>query len=243
MRYIAVCDDDPVAIKTILKHLESLRSHGFFYEVTPYQNGEDLISDHEKGHRFHMILLDMIMKPKNGIKVAEGIRAYDALVPILIITSTTEYAVEGYKINAQRYLLKPIDHDELMKAAIPLLQESINREERFFTFSQDGAAVRVRLDQILYFESDLKLVHLVTRQEEYTFPHTLSQIESDLAKEGFERVHKSFVVNLRYVNRLNAQSLTLDNQQELPVSKHRYKDILRRIMQFESGNRQEGQQP
>lgn len=232
MRFIAVCDDDPVAIQTVIKHLDSLKARGFQYEITPYHNGEDLVEAHRQGHRFHLILLDMIMKPINGIATARALREYDPLVPILIITSTTEYAVEGYQINAQRYLLKPIDHDELMAAAIPLLQESINREERAFTFSYEGEAVRVRLDSILYFESDLKLVRLVTADTQYAFPYTLTQIEAELTEEGFERIHKSFVVNLRYVSKLTHQTLTLDNGDELPVSKHRYKDILRRLMQF-----------
>ncbi len=231
MRYIAVCDDDLVAIETISRHLKSLTAHGFHYEVTPYQNGEELIRDHEQGHRFHLILLDMIMKPLNGIQVAQEIRRFDPLVPILIITSTMEYAVEGYKINAHRYLLKPIDHDELMKAAIPLLKESINREERFFTYSQEGAAVRVGLDQIFYFESDLKHIHLVGPDKKHTFLGTLSQIEADLQPEGFVRIHKSFVVNRRFISRLTRQSLTLDNGEELPVSKHRYRDILTALMQ------------
>lgn len=231
MRYIAVCDDDQVAIETITRHLSSLTSQGFHYEITPYQNGEELIRDHENGHRFHLILLDMIMKPMNGIAVAQEVRKFDPLVPILIITSTMEYAVEGYKINAHRYLLKPIDHDELMKAAIPLLKESINREERFFTYSQGGGAVRVRLDQILYFESDLKDIHLIARGKRHTFLGTLSQIETELQSEGFVRIHKSFVVNRRYISRLTRQTLTLDSGEELPVSKHRYRDILSAMMQ------------
>jgi DNA-binding LytR/AlgR family response regulator len=227
---IAVCDDDPLAIKTISKHLEDLHNHNLPYELTPYRNGEELVRDHERGHRFHLILLDMIMKPMDGITVARHIREYDPLVPILIITSTTEFAVEGYKVNAQRYLLKPIEHEELMQVALPLLEESLNREMRHFSFNVDGKPVRVRLDQILYFESNLKQMSLVTLTERYTFLGTISDIEGRLRSEGFERIHKSFVVNLRYVNRLQAQSLTLDNGLELPVSRHRYKDVLTSFM-------------
>ncbi len=230
MYLIAVCDDDPVAISSIGRHLEDLRARGLPYELTPYQRGEDLVRDHERGHRFHLIFLDMIMKPMDGITVAEHIRKYDPLVPILIVTSTTEFAVAGYKVNAHRYLLKPIEHEELMLAAIPLLEESLNREKQFYSFNVDGRPVRVRLDRILYFESNLKQLTLCTGEESYTFFGAISDVESTLKDKGFERIHKSFVVNLQYVNRLQQQSLTLDNGMELPVSHHRYKDIMASFM-------------
>lgn len=230
MYLIAVCDDDPVAIKTISRHLEDLRARGLPYELTPYQNGEDLVRDHERGHRFHLILLDMIMKPMDGITTAEHIRKYDPLVPILIVTSTTEFAVAGYKVHAHRYLLKPIEHEELMQAAIPLLEESLNREKQFYSFNVDSRPARVRLDNILYFESNLKQLTLHTKEESYTFFGAISEVEKALKDKGFERVHKSFLVNLQYVSRLQPQSLTLDNGAELPVSHHRYKDILASFM-------------
>lgn len=227
MYLIAVCDDDPVAIQTISKHLEDLRARSLPYELTPYQNGEELVRDHERGHRFHLILLDMIMKPMDGITVAEHIRKFDPLVPIVIITSTTEFAVAGYRVNAHRYLLKPIVHEELMKTIVPLLEESLNRDSQFYAFNIEGKPVRVRLDKILYFESNLKQVTLhTTEKESYTFFGAISEVENTLKDKGFERIHKSFVVNLRYVSRIEQRKLTLDNGTELPVSHHRYKDIM-----------------
>lgn len=90
--------------------------------------------------------------------------------------------------------------------------------------------MRVRLDKILYFESNLKQLTLRTGEESYTFFGAISDVENTLKDKGFERIHKSFVVNLQYVNRLQQQSLTLDNGMELPVSHHRYKDIMASFM-------------
>ncbi len=61
------------------------------------------------GRKFDIIILDMLMKPLNGIETARLIRKYDSEVPILIVTGTVEYAMDGYQVNAYRYILKPVD--------------------------------------------------------------------------------------------------------------------------------------
>lgn len=74
-----------------------------------FLNGRELVHQYERGRKFDIIILDMLMKPLNGIETARLIRKYDSEVPILIVTGTVEYAMDGYQVNAYRYILKPVD--------------------------------------------------------------------------------------------------------------------------------------
>ena len=204
-------------------------------DVKVFDNGYNLLNAH-KFKSFHLIFLDLLMDPISGLKTAELIRQIDPLVNIIFVTVTDEYAVDGYKVNALRYLLKPVDKKELLKTVKPILVGSKNFNSKIFTFSNNDGAHRVKLSEILYFESSLKKINLVTKNETFNFYGKISEIESELQDEYSIRVHKSFIVNLRYVTQVNATSLTLEDNTEIPVSKYRYKDILEKFMDLVSQN-------
>lgn len=109
MLYLALCDDSKDDLQEIMMCLGELKKENYRMEIMPYLTGTALIEAYAKGRRFNLLVLDMYMEPINGIETARQIRKIDTTVPILIVTSTIEFALEGYAVNAYRYLLKPID--------------------------------------------------------------------------------------------------------------------------------------
>lgn len=109
MFYLALCDDCKNDLQEIMECLGALKKENYRMEIMPYLTGPELIREYEIGRRFNLLVLDMYMEPINGIETAKQIRKIDTTVPILIVTSTIEFALEGYSVNAYRYLLKPID--------------------------------------------------------------------------------------------------------------------------------------
>lgn len=235
MYYIGICDDDPLELSRLKSYLLELKDENMPVDVKVFDNGYNLVNAH-KYKNFHLIFLDLLMDPISGLKTAELIRQIDPLVNIIFVTVTNEYAVDGYKVNALRYLLKPVDKNELLKTVKPILVDSKKFNNKIFTFSNTDGAHRVKLSEILYFESSLKKINLVTKNETFNFYGKISEIESELQDEFSIRVHKSFIVNLRYVTQVNATSLTLDDNTEIPVSKYRYKEIMEKFMELVSQN-------
>ena len=111
---IAICDDNKYDIKAISSALDVLRGEGVEFELTAYTDGFSLIKAFEAGTRYHLLILDMVMDSINGIETAKRIREYDVSMPILIVTSTREFALEGYLVNAWRYLTKPLDTERFL---------------------------------------------------------------------------------------------------------------------------------
>lgn len=98
MFYIALCDDEWQAVEILTGYLSEIKRSGLQLESVPFLNGRELVHQYERGRKFDIIILDMLMKPLNGIETARLIRKYDSEVPILIVTGTVEYAMDGYQV-------------------------------------------------------------------------------------------------------------------------------------------------
>lgn len=227
MIYIAICDDDPLDIQSLENQLEKLSQFDLSVKITTYLDARELVEATRRGFRYNLILMDMLMKPLNGIEASLKIRQYDKAVPLIIVTATSEFAVDGYKVEALRYLIKPVKEEELLKIVVPILKKNLFLNHQFFTFQGSEGLSRLNVTDILYFQSNLREIKVVTQSgEEYIFTGKISEIADELETSDFMRTHKSYVVNLHKIETLNMQELSLTNGEHLPVSKHRYKQIM-----------------
>ena len=112
---IVCCDDSDADLLQLTGYLSELEEH-YPIQIFTYTNGIDLIKDYQKKQFYDLLILDMRMNEMNGIEVAEEIRKVDDSLPILIVTATIDYAVEGYRVNAFRYLVKPVVKEDFLNA-------------------------------------------------------------------------------------------------------------------------------
>ena len=109
MIQIAFCDDDQTVLDQLSALLEKYRTQRCIQiQCTAFRSPLDLLAEIEKGVRYDILFLDVIMPAENGITVAKEIRQYDTAVEIIFLTSSTEFAVESYMVGAYFYQLKPI---------------------------------------------------------------------------------------------------------------------------------------
>ena len=106
---IAICDDNKDELTNMVQLIKLYQEAKYLnFEYTAFQNGLDLISDLERKKKYDLYCLDIIMPVFTGIEVAKEIRDYDKNAPIIFFTSSTEFALESYSVNAINYVLKPI---------------------------------------------------------------------------------------------------------------------------------------
>ena len=237
---IAICDDNKYDIKAISSELDVLRGEGVEFELTAYTDGFSLIKAFEAGTRYHLLILDMVMDSINGIETAKRIREYDVSMPILIVTSTREFALEGYLVNAWRYLTKPLDTERFLSEIRTILDNVSERDETYFVIDSSKGITKLKLDDILYFDSNLHTITAHTVKEQYPFRGKLSQIEDDYADKGFFRIHKSFLVNLRHIKSISKLYVTLINGENLDVSKLRAAALNDALLTYVSENSRRG---
>ena len=232
MFYIAICDDEQYMVEQLASYLSEIRSPKLPLESIPFFNGWDLVHQYEQQRRFDIIILDMMMKPLNGIETAKLIRAYDSEVPIFIVTATPEYAMDGYKVNAHRYILKPLDKAYFQSEVKNVLTSLARKQTKYFSFTNERGLSKVKMADIYYFESIMRTMSICYKGNKVDFTGKISDLEEALADKGFVRIHKSYLVNLEYVRNIFKETVTLENGEELPLSRHKSKALREQFLQY-----------
>lgn len=225
---MAFCDDD----LSVLKELSILvdryrveRNQNIVYAA--FQSPLELLAEVERGNRLDIIFLDVLMPGQNGISVAREIRRYDTSVKIIYLTSSAEYAVDSYDVGAYFYQLKPIWQESfyrLMDSVIPECRKGA--ENSLILRCKDGIA-RVELDKLQYCEvmSRTLLLH-IDGGKVVDSTGKLDELCEQLKEyECFVRCHRSYLVNLDYVQNISNKGIIMTDGTEIPIPHGRYSEL------------------
>ena len=206
----AVCDDEPV-------HMENIRNALPDLEMDLYTKPDLLFETVRGGKKYDVIFLDIIMPGFDGISLARELREIDEDVIIVFITSKLEFMQTGYEVKAFCYLLKDQISRGLKKVWNDIEAELAAKKDEYFVYEFERRACRRSYREILYFESNLRRVTLHTKNNADIFYGKLDDIEK--LSPHFIRIHKSYLVNKKYIRGLSADTVVLSNGEVLPVSR------------------------
>ena len=232
---IVLCDDSPADLMVLGGHLEQLKEKRPV-DIISYTDGLDLLKDYKQKGFCDILVLDMRMETMGGIEVAKHIRQLDDEVPILIVTATVDYAVEGYKVGAFRYIVKPVEGSDFLSAVEELLDRQQKKQASIFSFPSINGTTKLMTDHIYYLESDLRTIRVVAKEGTFTFTGTISSLEEQLRPDGFIRIHKSFLVNVSHIYNIFKDSVTMDNKEVLPMSKHKRREVNQEFLSYMEAN-------
>ena len=232
MLSIAICDENEQARDTIRGYLQGLYAEGFSFSYKLFRNGIALIQHYENGKHYDLIIIDMLSRGRNELATAKAIRQYDAEVPMVVLSSSKEFAVECYAVAACAYLLKPIVKQNFLATVRQILRTIAVEESDYYGFRNKSGWHKIGLSHILYFESNLRKIKVKTKEMEYFFTTAISKVEAKLKHKHFVRVHKSFLVNLAHIIKFRGDSVILANKESLPLSKHKKRILKERLLAF-----------
>lgn len=232
---IAVCDDDVM----FLQELSALlNQYGEEYksdiEYKIYTSPLELVVQIEKGLRYDVILLDVFMPGINGIQCAKDIRAFDSFVNIIFLTSTTEFAVESYEVKAYQYLLKPVQKEKLYSALRLLEKEAETKEKNIVLLKSKTGITKIPLSKLEYCEVvNRKVILYLKNGEECECNLRMNELEEKLEKCGmFLKPHRSFLVNMDYIQSLTTHGIILECGVKIPVPREKYAQIKKTYMEY-----------
>lgn len=225
----AVCDDEQEMIDRISDNLR------IYYpgecEIKTYVNGARLLSDCRR-ICFDALFLDIVMPGLNGMEIAEKIRENDRRVKIIFISNHNELAYKGYLYEAFRFVRKSNLEQDLCEAA-KSLKETFSMPSEYLVFkTAAGKTVRAAKD-IQYFESFGHSINMVCTDGVIQVYGTLREYEERARKNGFIRIHKSYLVNFRYISSIEKNYVLLTCGKQLPLSRLRGDDTKMKIMFFQ----------
>ena len=226
MLQIAICDDEQFYREKIKYLLEEyLQAKGMLYTLHLFLSGEDFLEQCENNVRFDIVFLDISMEEVDGIQAAQRIRSFHSDTYIVFVTAFIDYALEGYKVNAVRYLMKDtleIALEECMNAILQKMQVAR------VTFSFLGGEKRLYTDNILYVESrgHKSIFHYMeSEMVSYQIYDKLDSVERNLEGYGFLRIHKSYLVNMKHILKISNYIVSLDTGEELHVPRLRFQAV------------------
>ncbi|MDL0168060.1 LytR/AlgR family response regulator transcription factor, partial [Clostridioides difficile] len=219
MYRIVICEDDITQIaflrECILKSLEGISSQ---IELFEFNSGEELLETNLEG--IDIFFLDIKMLQLTGMDVAKIIRETNDTSEIIFITSIVDYIQEGYKVRAYRYLLKPIDFGDLNESILSCISDIIKKRENFMLIENKGIINKILINSIMYIEVRKKVLTIHTKNDTYYTKNSMDKIELELEKYNFFRCHKSYLINLEYIQFICKKTVVI-NDEDVPVSKYR----------------------
>lgn len=228
MYRIAVVDDEALVRDNLRAGTEEAMSQaGLQGEVQAFASAEEFLRHMDQP--FHLVLLDIQMDGgMDGMTCAEKIRQQDQEVIIIFITSMVQYAVQGYRVNALDYIVKPVTDAQLQASLQRAFSRLAAAQPKAVTFHTGGGMHTVHVADILYVEAVNHRAVVHTRQEEIACSMTLSAVASLLEEYHFFRCHAAFLVNLSLVERVTATDAVIA-EHLIPVSKHRRRELMQAI--------------
>lgn len=228
---VLVVDDEPLARGLLIEYLQA------YPEVTGViqaQDGFEALKQLQQ-EQPDLIFLDIQMPRLTGLEVVE---LAEDLPAVVFTTAFDQYAVKAFEAEALDYLLKPIAQerfDKAMKKFLAGQQKKIETEKlpsaaeasTRIAVRDRGAIVFVQVDQLIYAEAQDDLVKLVTLNGTFYKTMTLSKLEQSLPQHKFVRVHRSYLIQLGYMQRLEqlgkgSYQALMQNGDKLPVSESGY---------------------
>lgn len=228
MIQIAFCDDDQTVLDQLSALLEKYRAQRCVQiQCTAFHSPLDLLAKIEKGTRYDILFLDVIMPAENGITAAKEIRQHDNVVKIIFLTSSAEFAVESYVVGAYFYQLKPIWEESFYRIIDAALEACHKEQSDSLILRCKTGITRVALNQLEYCEVIHRtlLLHLDSGKV-LESSGSLDELSRQLAPYGcFYRPHRSYLVNLEYVQTLSYRAITLACLAEIPIPRGKYNEV------------------
>lgn len=232
---IAVVDDEKVFRQQIADMITSLYGRENV-SCFLFADGKELVRSFENGFLPDAIFLDIEMKELDGMSTAKRVREYSKDIPIIFTTSHTEMAMEGYEVDAFRFLGKPIEESKL-RAALKDLEEKLKVEEKI-VLRKDGEDLIFPISDLIYAEASNNSVRFVfpdtSVEQRMRFSEAMARIDS--LTEGFCKIHRSYYVSLGHVVRMSGSEVLMDNKENLPVARGLAAEARKRLLEYIRSN-------
>jgi len=236
MYLIALCDDERAELEKTAKLLSGYEKEhpGMDFVTQCFENADELLYlVREENYEPDLILMDIYMPDKNsdicprGIEAAKELRSMNYKGKLIFLTTSKEYALDAFDVNALQYIVKPISKDRLFSVLDSLLEYIEDERKKYIMLKIDGRLMRVPLNDIVYCEAQGKTQCIYLENgTKCVLRMTMTWIYEQLEHcQEFVKIGASFIVNLGHIDSLNAKEIHMDNEMRIYLPRGTYKSL------------------
>lgn len=236
---ILICDDDPTFAQSMFKRILSLPVYtGKSMKLSCLTDIAEMNAEMNADTiaQYDILFLDIDLGKESGIDLARKMRKMNPEAVLIFVTNFSEYAPEGYEVDAFRYLAK----SELEKKLPTYFEDALamcRTRQRKVEILCEGESVPIPVQSLAWIESQGReqYLHLVGGCREQLITRlTMTQLEDLLVPHGFLRIHKSYLVNMAYLQSFQSTSAVLTIGQTLPVGARSYRDNKQKFVRWQA---------
>lgn len=219
---ILICDDEIKYLTDLKVHVEEYMNNRFLkFAIDTNTNPCEILNN---GNSYDLAFLDIEMENINGISLAKELKQRNSKIAIFFVTSYNQYQDEAMDLRAFRFFEKPFNPERLY-SGLDKAMEYIDEAYVDFYLYNDKSQHKILVDDVMYIEYQNRKVILNSTHGKYATKGKLEEWGELLPNTFFYQVHKSFLVNLHYVDRYNYTELFLNNGDRIPIASRKQADF------------------
>lgn len=231
---IVVCDDEQESLDMIQKELyKAAKSLNITIEIYPYTDSKSVVDLIDNKEDFDILFLDIDLPDISGLEVAKKLRKKNSDAILIFISAHEQYVFDSIEYNPFRYIRKTRMAKELllaMKAAYSRLEEM---KADYIVVKTENLEVKIKHSDIMYFETTARKVGIhLNNGEVLAVRKTIKELCEELKDEYFIKIHSGCVVNVKYIGKFSSYDITLDNGEQLIVSRPRVKNVKKTLLNY-----------
>lgn len=239
MYFIALCDDEPKELDQIEDFLAIYQDTRQIpgYKIERFESAETLLKRIiEEKYNPDLLVLDIFMSGKSGMQAAEEIRKSGFDMPIVFLTTSTEYALKAYGVDAIQYLVKPLDQERFFHAMDFVFGYIHKVKENQIIIKVAGGTRQIKPDNIVYCESQKNYQILYLEKDEHKVRMTTADMWEILGRfPQFGKCSRSYILNMDHIVSLEREKIVMDNGSVVYVSRNKVAEFKKEYFSYYFG--------
>ncbi len=230
---IAICDDNLEELESTRVMTESImKERGQAFELDTFSEPLKVVESLNSNKIYDVYILDIFFSGVLGTNIAKKIRTISKQTKIIFATTSKDYAVDAYSVNAEHYLIKPFKREDLDEAFNRVLNAIVNEEHYIVRNTSDGL-IKLDVNMICYSESSghYQYIHMSDKRV-YKVRSKTDELWEELQKfKSFIRPHSGYILNMDYIKTIAATGIKI-GEIEVPITNNRLTQIKHAFMEY-----------
>lgn len=234
MIHIALIDDEEKIRKIVSRYIVQTAKVYAEVKIYEFQSAEALLKCLRKKQHFDILFVDIELPEMSGVNLGEIVREKHPEIYLIFLTAHSEFAIEGYAIEAHQYILKNQIEKRLPKILKKTIAQIENEKYKFRIVGTTLDRQKIYYRDIFYIHKKKgeKYVQYITNTEALRERITIDQLLQELQSEEFLLAERGYIINMRHVMRIKGNTIYMENNSEIEVSKKRITEVKEKIVTY-----------